>query len=122
MKLRKLTIGLTLTIAAVSIQSAAWSFDPNNPNPVALAKGYQLALQPTTSGGAANQSLDAEFKNDSNTQQPTVLRQSGDSTESAMKSLNVDRYSSTTCQLIPQTSGGTVRKQLDALSRCNSGN
>ncbi|MBW4444996.1 MAG: hypothetical protein KME10_28165 [Plectolyngbya sp. WJT66-NPBG17] len=122
MQLRNLTIGLALTIAAISTQSAAWSFTPNNPSSVTSTESYQLPLQPVTSGEAASQSFDTAPKGNSSTQQPTMLRQSSENTELETKSLNDSRNNSTDCQIIPQTSGGNAMKQLDTLSKCNSGN
>jgi hypothetical protein len=119
MQLRKLTMGSALAIVVVGIQSAAWSLVPVNH---AISTGdYQLAVQPGTSGEAAEQSLDAATKENSDTQPSSVLPQPTISPESGTKNPNVGEYRSTNCQFIPQTAGGLVSKQLNALSKCNSG-
>ena len=110
-------MGSALAIAVVGIQSAAWSFAPVNH---AISTGdYQLAIQPATSGEAAEQSLDTATKDSSDTQSPSVLRQSTISPESGTKNSNIGEYRSIDCQFIPQTSGGLVLRQLNALSKCN---
>jgi hypothetical protein len=120
MQLRKLTIGSLLTIITIGIQSAAWSSTPNSANYEVPTKSRQ-ELQPGTSGGADSQSLDAESKDSSSSQQPTGLNSSADSAEPG-KNMNVSMYSSRSCQFLPQTTGGAASKQLSSLSECNSGN
>jgi hypothetical protein len=124
MKLHQLSIGLMLTIAtAIGTQSAAWSFILNNQDHTASVSGKQLALQPTTSGEPDSQGLDTPSQVNSDPQQSAPLQQPDARAESsAPASPNVSKYHSINCQFIPQTSGGTVLKQLDALSKCNSGN
>ncbi|MBW4540172.1 MAG: hypothetical protein KME43_13645 [Myxacorys chilensis ATA2-1-KO14] len=119
MQLSKLTMSSALAIAVVGIQSAAWSFTPSNH---AISTGdYHLAVQPATSGEAAEQNLDTATKDSSETPPPPVLKQPDVSAESGTKNSNVGELRLTDCQFIPQTAGALVSRQLDALSKCNSG-
>jgi hypothetical protein len=120
MKLRKLTIGTTLTIATLGIQSAAWSSTPNSAN-YEVPTEIRQELQPGTSGGADSQSLDATSKDSSRPQQPTGLNRSADSAEPG-KNMNIGMYGSRSCQFLPQTTGGAALKQLNSLSGCDLGN
>jgi hypothetical protein len=123
MQLNQLAIGLTAAIATITItQSAVWSFTSNNSS--SSIRTHQLALEPVTTGGAARQDVDATSQDGSGTQQPTVLKKTDVSPESKkmLNINNVNRYRPTNCQLIPQTSGGNVMNQLNALSKCYAGN
>ncbi|MBW4442015.1 MAG: hypothetical protein KME10_12405 [Plectolyngbya sp. WJT66-NPBG17] len=119
MQFCNLTIGSALTIAIVGIQSAAWSFTPINLVQASSNESYQLPTQPVTSGEAASQDFD-KVPN-SNTQPSIPSKQPNIITESGTQNSNVSEYRPTDCQFIPQTSGGLALKQLEALSKCNSG-
>ena len=120
MKLRNLTIGATLAIATIGIQSAAWSSTPNSSSSEPLTEIRQEG-QPGTSGGADSQSLDGDAKDSSSPQPPAGLNPPGDGVEPEKK-MNDSMRSPRNCQFLPQTTGGAALEQLNALERCKAGN